>query len=110
MTAVRRAPPATAVAASLVAALAVLPLAYLFLRASEVGLGTARELVLNGRTLRLLRNSLGLAAATTATAIAIGVPVAWLTTRTDLPGRRLLTVLTALPLAVPSYVAALAVT
>jgi len=110
VTAVRRAPPATAVAATLVAALAVLPLAYLVLRASEVGLGTAGELVLNGRTVRLLRNSLGLAAATTATAIAIGVPVAWLTTRTDLPGRRLLTVLTALPLAVPSYVAALAVT
>ena len=110
MTAVRRAPPATAVAATLVAALAVLPLAYLVLRASEVGLGTASELVLNGRTMRLLRNSLGLAAATTATAVVIGVPVAWLTTRTDLPGRRLLTVLTALPLAVPSYVAALAVT
>ena len=79
------------------------------MRAREVGLGPAGDLVLNGRTLRLLLNSLGLAAATTATAVAIGVPVAWLTTRTDLPGRRLLTVLTALPLAIPSYVAALAV-
>ena len=46
MTAVRRAPPATAVAATLVAALAVLPLAYLVLRASEVGLGAAFDLVL----------------------------------------------------------------
>ncbi|MEJ7764751.1 MAG: iron ABC transporter permease [Acidimicrobiales bacterium] len=109
MTAVRRAPPATAAAAALVAGIAVLPLGYLLVRAREVGLGPAGDLVLNGRTLRLLLNSLGLAAATTATAVAIGVPVAWLTTRTDLPSRRLLTVLTALPLAIPSYVAALAV-
>ena len=93
----------------MVAAVAVLPLAYLLLRASEVGLDRGAELVLNGRTLRLLANSFSLAAATTATAVLIGVPVAWLTTRTDLPGRRVLTVLTALPLAVPSYVAALAV-
>ncbi len=109
MTAVRRAPPATAAAAALVAGLAVLPLGYLVLRASEVGFSRAADLVLNERTLRLLGNSLGLAAATTVTAVAIGVPVAWLTTRTDLPGRRALTVVTALPLAVPSYVAALAV-
>ncbi len=109
MTALRRTPPATAAAATLVAAVAVLPLAYLVLRASEVGIGPAADLVLTGRTLRLLANSLGLAAATTATAVALGVPVAWLTTRTDLPGRRALTVVTALPLAVPSYVAALAV-
>ena len=109
MSASRRTPPATAAAASVVAAVAVLPLGYLLLRASEVGLGPAADLVLTERTLRLLLNSLGLAAATTATAVAIGVPVAWLTTRSDMRWRRALTVLTALPLAVPSYVAALAV-
>ena len=38
----------------------------------------------------------------------IGVALAWLVTRTDLPGRRLWGVAAALPLVIPSYVAALA--
>ena len=41
----------------------------------------------------------------TAASVAIAVPVAWLTVRTDLPLRRLWAVLTALPLVIPSYVA-----
>jgi iron(III) transport system permease protein len=36
--------------------------------------------------------------------VLIGVPIGWLTTRTDLPGRRLWAVLTVVPLAIPSYV------
>ena len=101
--------PLTALAAIAVAGAAVLPLAYLAIRASEIGVGAAADLVLTRRTLDLLVRSLGLAAAVTATAVAIGVPVGWLTARARLPGRRTFTVLTALPLAVPSYVAALAV-
>ena len=38
----------------------------------------------------------------------VGVALAYLVTRTDLPGRRLVGVLAPLPLAVPSYVAAFA--
>src|SRR5690606_32738848 len=34
----------------------------------------------------------------------IALPLAWLTVRTDLPGRRLWSGLTALPLVIPSYV------
>jgi iron(III) transport system permease protein len=48
----------------------------------------------------------GLAAAVTAAAIVIAVPLAWLTVRTDLPGRRVWRVLCALPLVIPSYIAA----
>ena len=44
----------------------------------------------------------------TAIAVAIGLPSAWLVTRTDLPGRRVWAVVLALPLVVPSYVIALA--
>ena len=102
-------PPLTAVLAVAVAVVAVLPLVYLVVRAREVGLDGAADLVFTDRTLSLLLRSLGLAAAVTATAVLIGVPVGWLTARADLPGRRIFTVLTALPLAVPSYVAALAV-
>ena len=42
----------------------------------------------------------------TAAAIAIALPIGWLTVRTDLPGRRLWTVLCTLPLVIPSYVGA----
>jgi len=107
--ALARPPRLTSAVAVAVAVVAVLPLAYLVLRAREVGLAGAADLVFTERTLHLLLRSLGLAAAVTATAVAIGVPVGWLTARADLPGRRIFTVLTALPLAVPSYVAALAV-
>ncbi len=50
--------------------------------------------------------SSALAAAVTATALALALPLAWLTTRTDLPGRRAWTVLTLLPLVIPSYIGA----
>ena len=40
------------------------------------------------------------------TAALIAVPAAWLTTRTDLPGRSAWTVLITLPLVIPSYIGA----
>ncbi|WP_307844566.1 ABC transporter permease [Actinotalea solisilvae] len=58
------------------------------------------------RTVTLVLRSLALAAAVTASAIVIGVALAWLTTRARLPWRRGWAVLAALPLAVPSFVAA----
>ena len=41
-----------------------------------------------------------------ASAVVVAVPTAWLVTRTDLPGRRFWAVAAALPLVIPSYVAA----
>ena len=89
------------------AACAVAPV-YLALRAVQSP-EAAWEALSAGSTLRLTLNSAALAAATTVLATAIALPLAWLTTRTDLPGRRLITVLAALPLAVPSYIAAMVV-
>ncbi len=66
----------------------------------------AWEAVWRPRTLHLLLRSAGLAAAVTATTISIAVPVAWLTTRTDLPGRRFWSVILTLPLVIPSYIGA----
>ena len=60
----------------------------------------------DSRALGLLARSLGLAAAVTASAIALALPLAWLTSRTDLPGRRVWSVLTVLPLVIPSYIGA----
>jgi len=60
--------------------------------------------VADARTVGLLVRTSLLALAVTASAVVIAVPLAWLTTRTDLPGRRAWTVLTALPLVIPSYI------
>lgn len=94
-------------AGGLLAAAAALPLAYLAI----VILGDAPaafDALWRPRTAELIGRSLGLTLAVTAAAIAIAVPFAWLTVRTDLPGRRLWTVAAALPLVIPSYIGAYA--
>ncbi len=53
--------------------------------------------------------TLALSVAVTATALAIGIGTAWLTTRTNLRGRRAWSILVALPLVIPSYMAALTI-
>ena len=88
------------------AAAAALPLLYLVVYAGEAGWAQTWDVLWRERTFRLLINSIGLTAAVTASCLAIGVPTAWLVTRTDLPARRAWMVIAALPLAVPSYVAA----
>ncbi|MBA2239944.1 MAG: iron ABC transporter permease, partial [Solirubrobacterales bacterium] len=56
--------------------------------------------------LETIAGSIGLAASVVAAAIVIALPIAWLTVRTDLPGRRLWATLCTLPLVIPSYVGA----
>ena len=103
------APPAWLVGVGLaVALLGLLPVAYLVVLAA----GSPEEaalLVIRDRTLEVLGRSLLLAATVTAASVLIGVPMAWLTARSDLPGRRWWVVLGALPLVVPSYVGGYAV-
>ncbi len=53
-------------------------------------------------------NTLVTAAGTTLLSLLIGCPLAWLLTRTDLPGRRLLSSLVTIPYILPSWVIALA--
>ncbi len=102
-------PPLALLVPSLVtAAIALLPLGYLGVRAFDHGVGEVVDVLWRDRTLHLVLRSLGLAAAVTAAALVVGVSLAWLTTRAWLPGRRAWAVLASLPLAVPSYVAAYA--
>ncbi len=114
---VRPAPPppparrARAPRALWVVALAVLlpvavPLAAMFARLLADA-GDAAGVLWSGRTARLLGQTLALTAAVSATAAAVGVATAWITTRTDLPARRVWSTLAALPLVLPSYVIAL---
>lgn len=86
----------------------VVPLGYLVVRAFGAEAGELADLVLRTRNLRLLGNTLGLAAAVLALTTAISLPLAWLVTRTDVWGQRFVTLLGVLPLAVPGYVMAYA--
>ena len=90
----------------LAVALTLLPVGYLVRRATEQGWPVVAELLWRQRTLELLGRSLLLAASVTFACTVIGVALAWLIVRTDLPFRRTWAVVAALPLAVPSYVAA----
>ncbi|HET9203314.1 MAG TPA: iron ABC transporter permease [Acidimicrobiia bacterium] len=62
-----------------------------------------------GRLVELLLNTTLLTVAVTVTSVAIGLGTAWITTRVRLPLRKGWMTLAALPLVVPSYVAALTV-
>jgi iron(III) transport system permease protein len=93
--------------AGFVALLAFVPLAYLVVRALEGGLDAFGPL-LRARTLELTLSTLALCLAVIIGAVGLGVPLAWLTTRTDLPGRRAWSILVITPLAVPSYLLAFA--
>ncbi len=88
----------------LIALAMLLPMVYLVYRAAGAGLDEAVELMARIRTVRILWNSFLLVACVTALSVAVALPLAWLTERTDLPGRRVWTVLAMMPLVVPSYV------
>jgi iron(III) transport system permease protein len=92
--------------AGIVVTLLQLPLVYLAVRA--LGSGEVWEILWRERTFDLVVSTSLLVVGVTAAAIAIGVALAWLVIRTDLPGRRAWGVAAALPLVIPSYVAALA--
>ena len=94
---------------ALVAAAAVsIPLFYVCLRAIEGGAARYMELVTSELSLQLLWRTLLLVAGVVPLAAFIGVSMAWLVTRTRLPGRRIWAVLAALPLVFPSYLASFA--
>ena len=83
-----------------------LPLVHLTLRAAEADDPAA--VLRSSRVGSALVSTLVLGITVTAVAAVLGVGIAWLLERTDLPGRRLLGAWAALPLVVPTYVAAVA--
>ncbi|HVK24557.1 MAG TPA: ABC transporter permease subunit, partial [Actinokineospora sp.] len=87
---------------------AVLPLIYLVLRATDQGWDVFWSIAVRSRTVELTVNTVGLLLAVAVSAVALGTAAAWAVTRTALPLRRVWTVLLVLPLAVPSYVAGFA--
>ena len=99
-----RAPLPLVLAAGVVVALLLLPLAYLVIRVA--GGGRLFEILGEPTTWRLVWNTLLLALGVVSASVLVGVPLAWLVTRTDLRGRRAWATAAALPLVIPSYVAA----
>lgn len=100
----RQAPPLLIAAATVPAVAIALPLSYLVLRAAGVEPQAWGRLLSQPQTLVVLVNSATLALLTPLLAALVAVPIAFLTTRTDLPGRRFWLMAAILPLAIPDYV------
>ena len=93
---------------ALVAFLVVSPMFWLVWEAATVELDQAVDLLVSSQTALVTANSIALMVFVTVFSILLGVPLALLTTRTDLPYPRFWTVVAALPLVIPSYIGAIA--
>jgi iron(III) transport system permease protein len=101
-------PVALTLVAGAVAAAVLAPLAWLVIASARVGPATAWTLLTRPTTVEVFVNSVLLVGVVTTASIALAVPLAYLTVRTNLPFRRFWTVAVSMPLVVPSYVGAFA--
>ena len=92
--------------AGAVAAAVVSPLVWVVANALDAN--GALSLLTAPTTVEVFVNSGFLVVGVTLGSLAVGVPAAYLTVRTDMPLRRPLTVLLAMPLVIPSYIGAFA--
>lgn len=91
-----------------VALLVITPLYWMVNEAFTVEAARGLDLLFSSQTGRVTANSLVLMGAVTVCSILLGVPLAFLTTRTNLPYPRFWTIVAALPLVIPSYIGAIA--
>ncbi len=89
---------------ALLALVALAPIGFLIDEALGAGWGEIQRLLFRDFVGRLLVSSVELVAVGTLGCVVLGVGVAWLIERSDLPGRRLWAVLAALPITVPAFV------
>jgi iron(III) transport system permease protein len=98
-------PPATLlVVSAAVALLALAPVGFLFDQSLSTGWDEVQRLLFRSFVGDLLVNTTSLVVVGTVACAILGVAVAWLVERTDLPGRRAWAVLAALPITVPAFV------
>ncbi|GAB4571404.1 MAG: iron ABC transporter permease [Anaerolineales bacterium] len=95
--------PRLALAAGLVALFVAIPLIYIFIRAAAAE-PEAWTRLFQERIWKLFGNTLALVIAVTSGALLTGVTMAFLTERTDLPGRKIFRWMLAMPLAIPAYI------
>lgn len=86
----------------------LLPLIYIAVRAYQAGPSGIAADLFRPYTVGLLFNTVFLAGSVTILACTIAMAAAWVTERSDLPGRRWWRLATALPLAMPAYVSSFA--
>jgi iron(III) transport system permease protein len=91
-----------------IAAAVVVPLVWLVVTALGIEPAAAVDTLLRPKTLQVVVNSVVMVALVTALSVAIAVPLAFLTVRTDLPFSRFWTVAVSMPLVIPSYIGAIA--
>jgi len=103
-----RPPRVLIIAGAITATVSLIPLVYLVVRVSDAGWQRIVDVLIRPRTLETVGTSVALVTVVVLACLAIGIPTAWLVARTALPLRGLWLVLVALPLAIPSYVAAYA--
>ena len=84
----------------------MVPLVYVVLRTSQIGLTQLVEILISARTLELVVNSLSLTFAVSLTSMILGTAQAWSCYRTDLKFQRMFQFAAVVPLAFPSYVLA----
>lgn len=90
-----------------IAAAVLSPIIWIVMRVVGIDDTTyALSILLRPETIEITLRSLALVVAVTGASILIGVPLAFLTVRTDMPFRRFWTVVVALPLVIPSYIGA----
>ncbi|GAB4571159.1 MAG: iron ABC transporter permease [Anaerolineae bacterium] len=92
--------------ALVVALITLLPLGYLAIRGISAGT-EGLDYLLSARTLTIIWNSIRLAAGVVISATVIGVAVAWITARTNLPYRRTWLYASLVPLVTPSFIGAM---
>jgi iron(III) transport system permease protein len=100
----RRTPAALLVVSTAIALLVLAPVGFLFDQTLSIGWDEVQRLLFRPFVGELLVNTTTLVAVGTVACTILGVAVAWLVERTDLPGRRAWAVLAALPITVPAFV------
>ncbi len=101
-----RPPLSLALSASLLAATVLLPVIYLGIRTFEAGSETLVDVLVRPRVGAIIIRSFVLVAIVAAVSAVLALALGWLIERTDLPLRRMWSVLTVLPLVIPSYIMA----
>jgi iron(III) transport system permease protein len=94
----------TLVIAVAIAAIALLPLAFVLWATAETGWTSALQLIFRPRVAELLLNTVLLVLGTLPICVVLSLALAWATERTDLPGARFWSWMAVAPLAVPAFV------
>ncbi|MBB5190894.1 iron(III) transport system permease protein [Silvimonas terrae] len=104
----RRYPPALVAFAAIGAVLVLVPLLLTLRDASQFSLAEAQEVLLRPLVGKLLFNTLTITLGAMLVCAVVGTLTAWFVERTQLPGRRIWSVLVVVPLAIPPFVSSYA--